>query len=320
LSEVRTLVQLAYGPHRPPAAADREGREAKQLWGALERAAGPRDSWRLPLLRELWGVLFAGAKRRRRSLAHERVFYQMIGFCLRPGFGYPLDDWRAAQTFGLLREGLAHPGETAIWNEFWIMWRRLAGGLDEAAQRELWASLEPHLTRRLPLPAAASPPASSAPRAEGWHEMVRPAASLEHLDVTEKLRLGHGLAARLRRPPERSGPWAWALGRLGARAPLYGSSHRSVPPEPATAWVTLLLELGLEQVEHAAFAATQLARCTGDRARDLDPDLRQQVAIALRHASAPDAWIRLVTEVVPLETAEEARALGDSLPVGLRLR
>ena len=319
LGEARILVQRAFGP-QPAPTPGAEGREAKQLWGALERLAGPRESWRLPLLRELWGTLFAGAKRRRRSPAHERVFYQLAGYCLRPGFGYPLDDWRCAQTFGLLREGVAHPGETAIWNEFWVMWRRLAGGLEAPAQQELWNFLKPHLARRLPLPSADVPVGAKTPRAEGWHEMVRTAASLEHLEAADKILLGEGLAGRLRRPDDRAGPWAWALGRLGARVPLYGSSHRTVPPEAAAAWVAQLLELGLGNVEHAAFAAAQLARCTGDRTRDLDPDLRAEVAAALREAAAPEHWLRLVTEVVALETAEEARALGDSLPVGLRLR
>jgi hypothetical protein len=319
LGDVRAVVQRAFGPEAAPTPGA-EGREAKQLWAALERLAGPRDSWRLPWLRELWGALFAGAKRRRRSPAHERVFYQLAGYALRPGFGYPLDDWRSAQTFGLLREGVVHAGEAAVWNEFWVMWRRLAGGLEEAAQQELWNLLKPHLARRLPMASVALSAGAKIPRAEGWHEMVRTAASLEHLEVTDKILLGEGLAGRLRRPDGGAGPWAWALGRVGARVPLYGSSHKTVPPEPAATWVALLLELGLAKVEHAAFAAAQLARCTGDRARDLDPDLRTEVAAALRQVAAPEHWLRLVTEVVALETAEEARALGDSLPVGLRLR
>jgi hypothetical protein len=54
---------------------------------------------RMPMLRELWSTLYAGAGRRRRSADHERVFLQLAGYCLRPGFGYPLDEWRCEQTF-----------------------------------------------------------------------------------------------------------------------------------------------------------------------------------------------------------------------------
>ena len=79
-----------------------ETREVKQLPRALERIIGPRDEWRVSLLRELWSVLHTSARNRRRSADHERVFFQLSGFCLRPGFGCPLDEWRCEQTFELL--------------------------------------------------------------------------------------------------------------------------------------------------------------------------------------------------------------------------
>ncbi|MCX6930397.1 MAG: hypothetical protein NT154_45410 [Verrucomicrobia bacterium] len=62
-----------------------------------------------------------------------------------------------------------------------------------------------------------------------------------------------------------------------------------------------------------------LARLTGDRSRDLDEDVRARVVDALKRASAPKRWLRTVTDVVELEAAEEAQALGDTLPMGLRL-
>ena len=82
-----------------------EPKDAKQLCRTLEKILGPRETWRLPVLRELWSTLFAGANKRRRSADHERVFFQLAGYCLRPGFGYPLDEWRCEQTFGCLRRG-----------------------------------------------------------------------------------------------------------------------------------------------------------------------------------------------------------------------
>jgi hypothetical protein len=58
---------------------------------------------------------------------------------------------------------------------------------------------------------------------------------------------------------------------------------------------------------------------TGDRTRDLEEGLRQQVLDALKKADAPLSWQRMVAEVVELEAADRARALGDTLPVGLSL-
>ena len=57
--------------------------------------------------------------------------------------------------------------------------------------------------------------------------MVRLGASLEHVAPSDKIELGDWLAARLGKADTSGAVWAWALGRLGARAPIYGSSHKS---------------------------------------------------------------------------------------------
>ena len=77
------------------------------------------------------------------------------------------------------------------------------------------------------------------------------------------------------------------------------------------------MKLNPKHHEGASFASAQLARRTGDRARDLDDALRTRVLVAL--ATCPEAWRRSVAEVVQLTQADEARALGDTLPVGLTL-
>ncbi|HEY0945313.1 MAG TPA: Hsp70 family protein [Opitutaceae bacterium] len=314
--EVRALIERVYG--RTPQAVD--PKEVKQLPQTLEDALGPRDSWSVPLLREMWSTLMAGAAKRRRSPVHERIFFRLAGYSLRPGFGYPLDEWRCEQTFRLFEEGVNAHAEASVWNEFWILWRRIAGGLTDGQHRKLWDYLRPHLARRVPPHPSKNAPKPKGVQPEGFDEMVRTAASLEHVDPREKVVFGNWIAARLKSPAHpASGPWAWALGRLGARAPLYGSSHQTVPPEQAAAWLTLLLETGLRSIDGAPFAAAQLARLTGDRARDLDGALRARAVAALRDARAPERWAQLVTEVVVLEAADEARALGDTLPLGLKL-
>ncbi|HZI12016.1 MAG TPA: molecular chaperone DnaK, partial [Myxococcus sp.] len=230
----------------------------------------------------------------------------------------PLDAWRAEQTFSLFDALVQHHTDKAVWTEFWVMWRRIAGGLTEAQQQKLYAYLQPHLARRVPPDA---PPAGKLKgiQPEGLDEMVRTAASLEHLSPADKAELGRWIASRLKAESKSGGPWAWALGRLGARVPLYGSGHKVVDVETAEAWLSLLLELDLRKVDGAPFAAAQLARLTGDRTRDLDPALRERTAQALVAAKAHEAWVRMVREVVALEAADEARALGDTLPAGLRL-
>ncbi len=291
-----------------------EAREAKRLRGELERHLGPRERWETPLLRDLFEPLMEGARRRRRSPEHERVWLNFTGFCLRPGFGYPLDDWRVAQVWALFAQGLQFAGESQGWSEWWTLWRRLAGGLDARAQQALWEEMAFDL----------QPPGKGArrrppgPKRLGHDDMVRLVGSLERLPVERKVETGEWLLARLAKPSENLNSW-WAVGRLGARQPFYASAHAVVPAPVAAGWLERILALEWRTTPQLPFAAAQLARLTGDRQRDLEPALRQRVAERLRRAKAPEGWTRMVTEVVELEAAEQRQVLGESLPPGLRL-
>ncbi len=88
-------------------------KECKQLQGDLEKLLGRRGTWETGLLRALFGALWAGVRRRRRSADHERLWLNLAGFCLRPGFGHPLDDWRVREALVHLRAGRPVPGRGA---------------------------------------------------------------------------------------------------------------------------------------------------------------------------------------------------------------
>ena len=193
--------------------------------------------------------------------------FQLTGYTLRPGFGYPLDEWRSEQTAALFRQGVAFHREKPVWIEYWIMWRRMAGGMSENRHVEIWNYLKPHsraVCRRPPK----QQPKLKGIQPEGLDEMVRLAAALEHLDANDELLLGDGSRTSVSNP----GPWAWALGRVGARVPLYGSGHKAVDPEKASEWLNLLLDAHSRNVEGALFAIVQIARLSGDRSRDLDDE------------------------------------------------
>ncbi|MEW6433095.1 MAG: Hsp70 family protein [Myxococcota bacterium] len=314
-AEATVEVERVFGTKPLPV----EPKDVKNLFRTLEKVLGPREGWGVPLLRELWTSLFAGAAKRRRSADHEKVMYQLLGFSLRPGVGYPLDAWRCEQTFGLFKELVTHHGEQAIWAEFWVLWRRIASGLAEPAQQAIWTYLKPHLLRRVPVGLPPPKEKLKGVQPQALEEMVRCAASLELLAPAEKVELGGWIASRLQSKETAGGPWAWALGRLGARVPVHGAAHRVVDVETATAWIELLLGLDARRHDGAPFALAWLARKTGDRARDVDDAWRGKVLAALAEAKAPESWRTMVSEVVQLSAADEARALGDSLPVGLTL-
>lgn len=286
----------------------------KSLRNDLEKILGARGSWEIPLLRELFATLLEGLPHRRRSADHERVWLSLVGFCLRPGFGYPLDDWRVDQVFGLYSQGLQFVNETRNWSEWWTLWRRIAGGLDESRQRlvfeEIAPFINPETARRGNLPTLA--------RKRSYEDMVRLAAVLERLPVTTKISLGDWLLQGLIKPGELSAGW-WALGRVGGRVPWHGSAHVVVPRKNVEQWLELILTRDFRQETHAAFAATWMSRMSGDRERDVGVGLRQQVVEALRIGKAPESWVAMVAEYQELNEADEQRIFGEALPPGLKL-
>ena len=289
-------------------------KEVKRMRAQLEQLLGTRERWDSALLRELFGTFWERARRRRRTADHERLWLNLAGYCVRPGFGYPLDDWRVEQLWSLYEQGIQYVNESQIWSEWWTLWRRAAGGLDESAQLRLLDDmafyLQPPGSTRYKRPAG--------PARAGYADMVRLAGSLERIPAERKIELAEWLLARLRKPSENSQGW-WAVGRIGARRPFYGSAHSVVPAEVAAQWLEAILALDWKKVEPAAFAAVQIARMTGDRSRDLSPEIRASVVRRLEAAHAPQSWIAMVRETVELDEADEGRVFGESLPAGLKL-
>ncbi|NIF44723.1 hsp70 family protein [Burkholderia sp. Tr-862] len=294
-------------------AADVTPKDTRRLRAQLEQVLGPRDEWDVALARELFDALLARARRRRRSADHERAWLNLAGYCLRPGFGHPLDAWRIEQLWPLFDDGIQYVNDAQVWSEWWTLWRRVAGGLDDDAQaqvRDAIAFLEPSDDKRRKLPFD--------PAKVGPADMTRLSASLERLPVERKVELAERLIVQLQKPAERT-LCAWALGRIGARRPFYGSAHSVVPAGIANRWLDALFALDWKQVEPAAFAAAQIARMTGDRERDLPDDTREAVIKRLSAANASAAWIDMVREAIAFDEADTARVFGETLPAGLKL-
>ncbi|MET0962034.1 MAG: Hsp70 family protein [Noviherbaspirillum sp.] len=289
-------------------------KDVRQLRLQLEKLLGARERWDVPLLRKLFDVLWKGARGRRRSADHERLWLNLAGYCLRPGTGYPLDDWRIEQLWSIFEDGVQHRGDSQACAEWWTLWRRAAGGLPAESQLRLLQdfafNVQADVRERKQRPHTLPP--------GGLDDMLRLVASLERIPGSYKVEIGDWMLEQLRALPDQR-LMLWALGRVGARVPLQGSAHEVAPAEAATLWVEWLLTLDWRRIEPAAFAAAQIARLTGDRSRDLPQPLREQVAARLREARAAPAWSAMVLEVAQLDEADERRVLGDSLPAGLKL-
>jgi molecular chaperone DnaK (HSP70) len=301
------LLERAFGKPRP----DATGREAKDLLRELERILGDRGQWTGETNRALYDALAAGSRARRRSADHERMFWLLAGWCIRPGFGDALDPGRVAAIAPLVDEKLAFPGEARGWQAFFIAWRRISGGLDEAVQAQLRDFVDPYLA---PAEAGLKKPKKAVLALDDALDL---AASLERVSPRRRSDLGGWLLERTWTDRD---PRIWAaIGRLGARVPAYASVHHVVAPIVAERWIDHLLREKWDAVPTAIPAAVALARRTGDRARDVSERTAREVEKRLAaHGAMPDQ-VRAVREIVSVDASERAEFFGDTLPIGLRL-
>jgi hypothetical protein len=288
----------------------------KAIEAALE---ANRTAWPTGLCRRVWDFLTEVADDRVKTPAHLSRWYNLTGFCLRPGFGDPLDRYRVEALWKLITGATAAaagkwPTVMEGGADYWIMWRRVCGGLNAALQQVLWSKLKPTL-----LPPKGKP--APRPHPNELAEMWRAAAALERLDAHTRRLLGEELVRQVQRGPAPHYAF-WALTRLGARRSFYGPLNTIVHPDVAEQWLDALV--GYTPANDAermgwGFCLAEVARRTGLRGVDVDDEHRRRVAAALRAAGVPEGWPRMVEEVVEAEGDEQSRLFGESLPIGLRL-
>jgi len=276
-----------------------------------------RDEWSMQTTRALFDALAEVATERKKTPDHETRWLNLAGFLLRPGTGAPLDAWRARVMWGVFNENLAFPKHEPSRLAWWIAWRRIAGGLANGQQEQIYDRIAQLI---LPSQRQAKKLAEAKPSKQELAEMWRAAASLERLQIGFKIKLGDELMARMdTRKGREDAIHLWALSRLGARVPLYGPLNAVVPASAVKAWLAKIMTWEWPEPDKAAFPLAQLARRTGDRARDLDDATRTQLAAQLRLMPGGERAAVLVEQIVELEAREERVALGDTLPAGLRM-
>jgi hypothetical protein len=219
----------------------------------------------------------------------------LCGFCLRPGFGFPGDDFRIEQARRIYASGLQFANQVQNEIEWWIFWGRVAGGLNKNQQTDVFQRLSPTL-----LPRSAKPPRVNPSL---LREMWRAAASLELLPAQTRTQLGDELIARVKKN-DFVDTGLWCLARLGARQLFYGPINQVLPANTAMRWVEALLKNPKAEDTIGA-----IARRTGDSTRDVSPatlDLVRRAFPELDLDSAPRA-----------DLAAMGRIFGEELPSGL---
>ncbi len=279
----------------------------RSLIPELERVLGqPRADWSPATLRGLWTALAATLTRRQRSPDHEAVWLSLAGYCLRPGCGWPHDDARLNELWRVRELGLAFPRDPRVQAQDWILWRRVAGGLDATRQAALWRRWENPL-RGAEVPA----------------ELIRAASTLERLPQATRFELTRRLLSRLPRitatSPGQLEAWLWALGRLCSRYSLSGDPADVLPPSILDELIATFGGLKFGSHALAACAAlTQAVRCTGERTLDASAEVQAAALVLLERWGATAAQLDRVRTVVARDESAEVQALaGDRLPPGL---
>ncbi len=304
LRAAKAAIRVAFG---------REGDAAAQasLVSDLESETDlKKESWPLDLLRALSDVLLEVADGRRLSAPHEARWLNLLGFCLRPGFGEALDSERIASTRKLYQSGLVFPNDLQNQVNWLVLWRRTGAGLSAAHQHEIRNYLAGIGIGRK----KSGTRLNAQLERDGWRLL----ASLEHFSGATRAALGGELLRKLKKEPADSA-WLWSLGRFGARIPLYGSVACVVPTETAEEWISALLDLR-EVKSETAKAIVQLGRLTGDRSRDISRDLGKRAVERLKAAGVIDKRMaRAVAEFVMPDRSDASQTFGEPLPKGLHL-
>ena len=272
----------------------------------------PKEKWPLNFIRQIADELSTLGSTTKRSLEHEGRWLNLIGFCLRPGFGDALDDHRIQNLWKIFNDGPIHAKNVQVRSEWWVLWRRVAGGLSANQQRQVLEKIS-----LLIRPKKGGKKGRVAPQEH--MEIWMAVANLERISVPDKVAWGSLLLDNLRPKKSRPQYW-WALSRIGAREPLYGPIDLVIFPDEVTSWIERILKEKWKDPRPVGMALIQMARLTGDRKRDLKSTVVQRVIDWLTPYKWAGPHIELLKEVVPIAPHEESLIFGESLPSGIQLR
>jgi len=284
----------------------------QQLFKNLGRTVDlSRDDWPLGFIRSLADDLLDLASIRSKGPDFESGWMNLLGFCLRPGLGDGLDKQRMQQLWKLYLRGPVFNRKPRVRLEWWIMWRRVAAGLTHGQQRQIFQNLATIFFEGKKSSSKVPPQE----RLEIW--ML--AANLEKLYSQDKIRLGEQLLAEVSIKKLKA-QHLWALSRLAARDLLYGTADRTIPPAEAYRWIEQLMGYSGTNFNPTGRTISQIARKTGDRARDIDEEMRSHVLDWMESRQLADDMKRRVREIMPLAAHDQNAIFGESLPQGIILR
>ncbi|MDY0190248.1 MAG: Hsp70 family protein [Desulfuromonas sp.] len=303
VSPAAELLRAVFAKKRDPQLPEIKPR---QLVKHIEQQLGARDTWDSLTLRAMWPELAAGMTRKTRSIEHEAAWLYLAGFTLRPGYGVQLDESRVEELWRLFSLGVSFPKEKRVQSQWYILWRRVAGGLNRARQLQLLDKIDPIIRSGN----------TSVP------EIIYLAGALERIPAQTKVELVQLFTTTLLRQQLRhKAPYMWALGRLLSRAPLYADASTIIHPRQVEILFNKVQAFDWSSPEWRGLTNlfALAARCTEQRDIDVAHPVRQEIGAKMRTAKCPIDQIQPVEKFVAISHNDREIHFGETLPAGLIL-
>lgn len=275
---------------------------------SLEKVLGKRETWSGGDARHLFDHLLQLANRRRRSEVHERSWFNLAGYCLRPGIGFAGDKARIAAVWQLYGQGIQYVQSAEIWAQWWAFWRRAAAGLSQEQQLVLYTDSN-HV-----LPANKRKKGGKVKVTAAVPEKLRLIGSLERLPVKIKQDILNTVSNQLA-DKKVNKDMAWCAARLVNRNMIYGDGSLVLPETTIIPVLEQALSYDWKQNTNLALMAVSGAKKTELDASDGLSAIRETVSVRLTNQQQNLKMMLTEGNV----SQQDKQLWGDVLPGGLSL-
>ncbi|MFT4574851.1 MAG: molecular chaperone DnaK (HSP70) [Marinomonas primoryensis] len=284
----------------------------KALKQDLDQLLGKRDDWNLATSRRLVDKLLSLKSGRLKSAQHERQWLQLIGYCLRPGYGVADDLLRVQQVINTTKAGTQFDS-APVWGQYWTLYRRIAGGMSIDQQHVLFKQFSQYYSPT----GQRSRDKMKALTTKSSDDLIRLVGALEGLSSEDKVTTIGWLLKRLQKSTEPDTA-CWTIGRIASRHLLSGKQEQRIAEDTLFPILEVVLKEDWKKRKQAGLAAVLMSQVSVDESEKLK-GYRKKIANKLKKDKCPTQWIERLESQIEINSDELNALIGESLPIGLRL-
>jgi molecular chaperone DnaK (HSP70) len=269
----------------------------------IENIIGSKKTeWEIKVIRQILDIALEFIHKRTKDMSSESFFYNFIGYLGRPGFGDSQDLSRVEKIWSIYQQGIFHKDSKQVETQWWVMWRRLSGGLDKDQQNKVFQKLFPRIRKE-----------------QASSEVILLLGSLEKIDSTKKISLGNTLSKQLN--SSLAVQKIWAMTRISSRTLLYSSADNLILPVFVKPWIKIMLDFSSNKRYYQCISKFFIysLRKLEDRNFDFDDSVRAEVLEKLRALQTPSKDLLALEEYKAYENSQCSQLFGEELPAGLTL-